>query len=744
MATFPVNANVKPAITDIDQLVAALRKAGKEAGLTEDKIEQIVNATRKAKEQGGKNLNNMNNELGKINGTLKTVGTGLAAVFAADQVKQFVGELVRITSEFQKMEAVLTNTLGSKGQAQLALRTISEIAAKTPFSVLQLTQSYIKLVNQGFKPTAAEIIKLGDLAASTGKEFDMLTEAIIDAQTGEFERLKEFGIRASKAGDQVTFTFKGVETQTKFTAEAIRQYILSLGEAQGVSGSMAAISETLGGAISNAGDVTDTFFKVLGEGNKGVLMEAVTIYRELVEAITEVIKTEQQRIDDKELRLKAQAVDMITAEVAGYKNLDDAQRLITQSLETERARLKARNDEIYRGVNVNEQEYTANFARLDQIKRELDALAELIPELKKKQKAQDDGNKASKKQLEFLKDFEEAYRKGKEDTEREIETARVRRENTEALAEAQRKLNKELEEQAMLRGDFFPITGMPEQEKAAKSTDELLDELRADRVNKEKEAADMVRDYQKAALQEVFKTRVVQTQVELAMLENRFRHEQELVGDNEKARTAIETEFNRKRVELLRRQAKQEQDAALFSIAVNQGPAIAKTISTLGMPAAIPFILAVGALFALQQANTRKLAQVRYAADGDYNIDGPGTETSDSIPYMLSKHESVVHAKGTRKFGPLVKGIIEDDGFDWGDVAAIADKNLPTEYRRLKLTRSGNDRSATVDELREIKKAIINKKETRMHFDENGFSQWVGSQGNWEKFVSDRYKWTKQ
>ena len=62
-----------------------------------------------------------------------------------------------------------------------------------------MTQSYITLANRGIKPTKEEIIKLGDLASSQGKDFNQLAEAMLDAQTGEFERLKEFGIKASKS-----------------------------------------------------------------------------------------------------------------------------------------------------------------------------------------------------------------------------------------------------------------------------------------------------------------------------------------------------------------------------------------------------------------------------------------------------------------------------------------------------------------------------------------------------------------
>lgn len=91
-----------------------------------------------------------------------------------------------------------------------------------------MTESYIKLVNRGFKPTREEIISLGDLASSQGKQFDQLTEALLDAQTGEFERLKEFGVKAKVSGDQVAFTFKGVTTTVSKTDDAIRAYVLSL------------------------------------------------------------------------------------------------------------------------------------------------------------------------------------------------------------------------------------------------------------------------------------------------------------------------------------------------------------------------------------------------------------------------------------------------------------------------------------------------------------------------------------
>ena len=210
-------------------------------------------------------LNKANGLMGGFEKQMMGVGKMLAGVFVADKLLDFGKQVFNVTAEFQKFEAVLTNTLGNNSAAKAALAQINDFAAKTPYQVDELTASFVKLANQGFVPTVKQMTSLGDLASAMGKSFDQLTEAIIDAQTGEFERLKEFGIRAQKQGDQVTFTFKGVKTQVDFTADSIRQYILSLGDVQGVTGGMDAQSKTLGGTLSNVRDAIGQVQLALGK-----------------------------------------------------------------------------------------------------------------------------------------------------------------------------------------------------------------------------------------------------------------------------------------------------------------------------------------------------------------------------------------------------------------------------------------------------------------------------------------------
>lgn len=264
-----------------------------------------VEVTAKAT-QFGKVLGDQEKALTKFQNSVQGVSNSLKGALGAISVGLIGREIIEVTSNFQRFEAVLTNTLGSSSEAQKSLKTIQDFAAKTPFSVQQLTGAFVKLANQGFKPTVGELTKLGDLASSTGKDFDQLTEAIIDAQTGEFERLKEFGIRAQKQGDQVKFTFKGVETQTKFTASSIRDYILSLGEAEGVSGAMAAISQTLGGRISNLGDAWDKLLLTIGSGTSGPLNAAI-------ESLAQIVNVAANLNNELELRLASY----------GIKNLKD-------------------------------------------------------------------------------------------------------------------------------------------------------------------------------------------------------------------------------------------------------------------------------------------------------------------------------------------------------------------------------------------------------------------------------------
>jgi hypothetical protein len=249
-----------------DVASSQLRSLASSVGMTDKKVDELDNSMKK--------VENTSKGLGNTLGKLKNV---LATVFAVAAIWSFTNKVIDARAEYEKFNAVLSNTFQSDQVGAAALNMLTDFATKTPFQLNELTGSFVKLVNRGFYPTYAEMQKLGDLAGSQGKSFDQLTEAMLDAQTGEFERLKEFGIKASKSGDMVKLSFKGVTKEVKNNETAIREALLQYGQLPGVAGSMEVVSKTLGGQISNLGDAWNSFLVQVGGETGGIFTGVISI-----------------------------------------------------------------------------------------------------------------------------------------------------------------------------------------------------------------------------------------------------------------------------------------------------------------------------------------------------------------------------------------------------------------------------------------------------------------------------------
>lgn len=718
MAEFPVRANTNQAEREIDQLIGVLRKLKQEGKLTEQEFNDLSASAKKFGTEGTKGVNAINKEMNNLSGVGKKAIGVLGTLFALDQIKQFISQVVQVTAEFQKFEAVLTNTLGSRSQAQIALRQIQDFAAKTPFSVQELTASFVKLANQGFKPTTEEMRKLGDLAASTGKQFDMLTEAIIDAQTGEFERLKEFGIRASKEGDNVTFTFKGVQTQVEFTSEAIRNYILALGDAEGVSGAMASISATLGGQISNLGDAFTQLLQQWGDSQSGPAKSIVQMLTLMLNDLKEITRTEEQIQALRESDAQKNAVELLKNMAASTGDLEKAQGAL---------------------VNMNN--------------RKIDLLREEIRQLDKNGDAWIDRNKEIVEEIRVLNASNTAINDYVVSINKETDAKNKAAQATRRKAEAERDAAVIRRLQATQNAEEGPLNinldGPGVDPDLIKRLDQLTEgfvtgpqvpeanpAIAADRAREE--SLGQLVNYSTMAFNEILRSRTIAVQQEMALLENQYRYELSLAGNNADARNAIQQRYDQQRRALMNRQAQVDQQNAIFGILVNQGPGIAKAISSAPPPLNFALGAAVAAYFALMLNNQRRIQPPRFK-DGVFGLDGPGTETSDSILAMLSRNESVVPARKSRKFASVLKPMIEDDNFSMIDLKRIVDRSLPDFRLPVVMGMPGTDSKEVAEELRKTREAIVNKPETRIVVDNNGFAVYRGKAESWTRYTAKRY-----
>lgn len=197
---------------------------------------------------------------------------GAVGLASASLVSFGVGNKILETARnFDIFMAQLKTATGDIATARAEFENLSKFAASTPFDLGQSIDGFVKLKNLGLDPSIGSLKSYGNTASAMGKSLNQMIEAVADASTNEFERLKEFGIKSSQQGDRVTFTFRGVETTVLKSSEAIQGYLLNIGNVD-FAGAMQDRAESLDGALSNLGDSWDGLFRAISSNGVGSLI----------------------------------------------------------------------------------------------------------------------------------------------------------------------------------------------------------------------------------------------------------------------------------------------------------------------------------------------------------------------------------------------------------------------------------------------------------------------------------------
>jgi hypothetical protein len=206
------------------------------------------------------------------------VAAGLATVFGG----VFVRDLISVNKEFQSLKASLITFTGSVENADGAFRILQDFTQKTPFSLREVVSSFNILVAQGIRPTEAQLISFADIAGGTSKSIEQFAEAVADATVNEFERLKEFGIRASKEGNELTLSIGNFTKKINNDSDSILAALSEIGQLQ-FAGGAARQAETLGGSITNLRDSFDGLLFAIGEaGFAGELSKATQTLTKMI------------------------------------------------------------------------------------------------------------------------------------------------------------------------------------------------------------------------------------------------------------------------------------------------------------------------------------------------------------------------------------------------------------------------------------------------------------------------------
>jgi hypothetical protein len=192
-----------------------------------------------------------------VAGAAVATGFGLLAKSAIDS-----------SAKFEQFSIALKTIEGSAEAAKKALAWVTDFAETTPYGIDELVRAFTKLRAYGFDPMDGTLKTLGDTASAMSKSLDQAVEAFADAATGEFERLKEFGIRAKTQGDQVTFSWIENGQQMERTIEKTGLTITRFLEEtlkRRYGGAMQDQARTWYALMAGMADLWDNFARKIGE-----------------------------------------------------------------------------------------------------------------------------------------------------------------------------------------------------------------------------------------------------------------------------------------------------------------------------------------------------------------------------------------------------------------------------------------------------------------------------------------------
>lgn len=219
-----------------------------------------------------------------IAGLAASVGSLVATYLTLEKV-------VNAQRTFDKQIAGLETATKSAENAKEAYAALSKFAVETPYGMDQAVEGFTKLVNLGLTPSERALRSYGNTASAMGKDLMQFIEAVADASTGEFERLKEFGIKASKQGEQVSFTFQGTTTKVKNNAKEIEEYLTKLGENE-FAGAMAKRMDSLDGSFANLEDSWSSLYLAISQSGVGDLVKkGVDIASDSVQGLTDLVQS---------------------------------------------------------------------------------------------------------------------------------------------------------------------------------------------------------------------------------------------------------------------------------------------------------------------------------------------------------------------------------------------------------------------------------------------------------------------
>ena len=246
---------------------------------------QFEQMTRKAVEEGKKQAD-----------VWQTLLKGATAYFTLQGAQSFISQMIAVRSEFQQLEISFGTMLKSKEKANELMAQLTDLAAKTPFGLQEVSEGAKRLL--AFQVPAQEVTetlrRMGDVAAGLGVPMGQLIHVYgqVKAQgklmTNDLYQFMNAGIpiiaELSKVVGKSETEIKDMVSAGKIGFPEIQAVIKNMTSEGGLFFNlMAEQSKSLGGQISNLQDNFDQMLNEIGKASEGLVSGAISGVAYLVE-----------------------------------------------------------------------------------------------------------------------------------------------------------------------------------------------------------------------------------------------------------------------------------------------------------------------------------------------------------------------------------------------------------------------------------------------------------------------------
>ena len=246
---------------------------------------QFEQMTRKAVEEGKKQAD-----------VWQTLLKGATAYFTLQGAQSFISQMVAVRSEFQQLEISFETMLKSKEKANALMAQMTDLAAKTPFGLQEVSEGAKRLL--AIQVPAEEVTetlrRMGDVAAGLGVPMGQLIHVYgqVKAQgrlfANDLYQFMNAGIpiiaELSKVVGKSETENKDMVSAGKIGFPEVQAVIKNMTSEGGLFFKlMDAQSKSLGGQISNLKDNFDQMLNEIGKASEGAVSGAISSVSFLVE-----------------------------------------------------------------------------------------------------------------------------------------------------------------------------------------------------------------------------------------------------------------------------------------------------------------------------------------------------------------------------------------------------------------------------------------------------------------------------